>query len=204
MRRLPLVPTLIVAGAAAIMTWLGIWQLHRAAWKERLLADYAANAALPALDLDPVIARGADVPLAFRRVLITCHARDLAPQARGARSLHGEGGYAYLVPCRPGAEGLAGRIMVNVGWTALPLHDRRFTLDGLVAGRLGAAEAARPIMLTSATALAPLQPAAPPAIDEVPNNHMSYAVQWFIFAGLAVGIYLIALARRGRRLPPEP
>ena len=59
-------------------------------------------------------------------------------------------------------------------------------------------------MLTSATALAPLQPAAPPSIDEVPNNHMSYAVQWFIFAGLAVGIYLIALARRGRRLPPEP
>ena len=30
MRRLPLIPTLVVAAAVATMIWLGIWQLQRA------------------------------------------------------------------------------------------------------------------------------------------------------------------------------
>jgi cytochrome oxidase assembly protein ShyY1 len=34
---------------------------------------------------------------------------------------------------------------------------------------------------------------------------MSYAVQWFAFAAIALVIYLLALRRRrGRELPPEP
>jgi len=202
MRRPPIVPTLIVAAAAALMVWLGVWQLHRAAWKERLLAEYTANAALPALDLDPVLAHGANVPLAFRRVLVTCHARDAVPEARGGHSLRGEGGYVYLVPCRPGAGGLAGRLMVDAGWTALPLHGRRLSVEGIVAGRLGSADDGRPVILTSAAATPPLQPAAPVSIADVPNNHISYAIQWFIFAALAIGIYLLALRRRDRRLPP--
>jgi cytochrome oxidase assembly protein ShyY1 len=204
MRRLPLIPTLVVAAAAALMAWLGVWQLHRAAWKKGLLAQYEANAALPALDLDPLLARGAaHVPLAFRRVLVTCHAHDVVPDSRGGRSLGGEPGTIYLVPCRPGAGGLAGRLMVDVGWTGLPLHGRRLSLDGLVAGRLGSDDPGYPIRLTSAAATPPLQPAAAPSIADVPNNHISYAIQWFFFAGLAILIYALALRRRERRLPPD-
>src|SRR5205085_173423 len=36
-RRLPLIPTIIVAAAVAIMIGLGVWQLQRARWKEGLL-----------------------------------------------------------------------------------------------------------------------------------------------------------------------
>lgn len=206
MRRLPVIPTLVVAAAAAIMVWLGVWQLHRATWKEGLLAQYNANAALPALDLDPLLAHGrVDVPLAFRRVLVTCHARDVVPEARGGRSLRGEPGTIYLVPCRPGAAGLAGRLKVDVGWTGLPLHGRRLSVEGLVAGRLGSADEGYPIRLTSAVATPPLQPAAAPSIADVPNNHISYAIQWFFFAGLAILIYALALRRREQRtLPPDP
>ena len=37
-RKLPLVPTIIVAAAVAVMIGLGVWQLQRAGEKSRLLA----------------------------------------------------------------------------------------------------------------------------------------------------------------------
>jgi surfeit locus 1 family protein len=38
-----------------------------------------------------------------------------------------------------------------------------------------------------------------PSIESIPNNHLAYAVQWFLFAGIAVIIYLLALRRRARK-----
>jgi surfeit locus 1 family protein len=32
----------------------------------------------------------------------------------------------------------------------------------------------------------------------VPNNHLSYAIQWFFFATTAVVIYVLALRKRWR------
>ncbi len=206
MKRLPILPTLIVAAAVATMIGLGAWQLKRAAWKERLLAEYVAAAAQPAIDLDPLLTRdNADLPpLAFRRALVTCHARDTAPELRGGRSAGGRGGYAHLVPCRPGATGLAGRIVVNAGWTPLPDQERRITLDGIVAGRLGAVEPGRPITLVAATAADPsLEPGAPANVEDIPNNHLAYAFQWFFFAFVAAVIYVLALRRRAPKLPPD-
>ncbi len=210
MRRFSIVPTIIVAAAVAVMIGLGIWQLQRAAWKERLLAEYAAAASLPALDLDPLLSRdqASLPPLAFRRVLVTCNTANAVPRLRGGRSADGRSGYVYRVPCRPGAGGLAGRIWVNAGWSALPDERLRPSLGNIVAGRLGAVEPGEPITLTSATASLPLAPAAAPSIENIPNNHLAYAVQWFFFAALALLIYALALRARRRRagpeLPPEP
>lgn len=206
MRRLPILPTIIVAAAVAVMIGLGVWQLQRSEWKERLLADYAAAATMPALDLDPLLARPANLPpLAFRRALATCRAHDVAPTLRGGRSRAGQGGYVYLIPCRPGADGLAGRILVNAGWSALPDSSRRLSLNGIVAGTLGSVIVDEPIILTSATAAAPLAQSAPPSAEDIPNNHFFYALQWFFFAGVAALIYLLALRRRAApQLPPSP
>ena len=205
MRRLPLLPTLVVAAAVAIMVTLGIWQIQRAQWKDRLIADYLAAAALPALDLDPLLSRSEEAlpPLAFRRVLVSCRARDQVPSLRGGRSRDGRGGYSYFIPCRPGAPGLAGRLLVNAGWSALPDNDLRLSLDTIVAGRLGPVEPGRPVTFASATASPPLSPSAPPTIDDIPNNHRAYAVQWFLFAAIAALIYWLALRRR-RELPRQP
>ena len=139
MKRLPLLPTIVVGAAVAVMVALGIWQLQRAEWKDRLVAEYAAAAAMPVLDLDPLLARDPETlpPLAFRRVLITCDATDVVANPRGGRSRDGRGGYAHFVPCRPGADGLAGRIIVNAGWAPVPERGRRISLSGIVAGRLG-------------------------------------------------------------------
>ena len=205
MKRLPLIPTLVVAAAVATMIALGIWQLRRAEWKDRLLADFAAAASMPALDLDPLLdGEGPPPPLSFRRALVTCRAEAVEPRVRTGRSAAGAVGQVYLVPCRPGASGLAGRLRVNAGWA--PRHDavERLTLDGLVAGGLGLVEEEGPITLTAATAAPPLAPSAPTGIEAIPNNHLLYAFQWFFFAAAAALIYWLALRKRRRDLPPEP
>lgn len=206
MRRVPILATLVVAAAVAAMIALGIWQLRRAAWKEALLAEYSAAAAMPPVDLDPLLDGRTHLPtLSFRRALVTCAARDAEADIHAGRNLQDRVGQVYVIPCRPGASGLAGRLRVNMGWSERPDGPRRLSLHGLVAGRLSVVGDEGPVMLTSATAPPPLVPSQPPAIDSVPNNHLSYAFQWFFFAATALVIYVLALRRRNRRtLPPEP
>jgi len=47
------------------------------------------------------------------------------------------------------------------------------------------------------------RPSVPPSIDQIPNNHRAYAVQWFLFAAIAAVIFLIALRRRNRATYPQ-
>lgn len=210
MKRYPVIPTVLVAAAVAVMIGLGIWQLHRAQWKDRMIAELVAASTMPALDLDPLLdgeAGGEPMPpIAFRKAIATCHVRNVLPDLRGGRSIAGEGGYAHFVRCRPDAEeGLASRLIVNAGWAPLPERDRRVTLRGVVAGQLGSLADDQPIILTSATAARGLVPSAPPSVEDIPNNHLAYAIQWFLFAGVATIIYLLALRhRRAPKLPPEP
>jgi len=206
MRRLPIFATFVVAAAVATMIALGIWQLRRAQWKEELLAQYGEAASMPAVDLDPLLdGRTALPPLSFRRALVSCEANDAEADIHAGRNLRDVVGQVYVIPCRPGATGLAGRIRVNMGWSERPDAPRRLSLHGIVAGRLSVVSEDGPIILTSATAQPPLAPSQPPAIDSIPNNHLSYAFQWFFFAAAALVIYVLALRLRYRRTSPiEP
>jgi cytochrome oxidase assembly protein ShyY1 len=196
MKRLPIIATIIVAGAVATMIALGVWQLQRAAWKDRLLGELEAAQALPPLDLDAALAAGQTPPIAFRRARITCAAREATASLRAGRSLRGATGYSYFIPCRPGATGLAGRLQINAGWSQAPNSLLRLNADGPIEGRIGTAEPDGPIILTAASAIGPLQPSAPPSVDEIPNNHLAYAFQWFFFAATAALIFFLALRRR--------
>ena len=53
------------------------------------------------------------------------------------------------------------------------------------------------LMLVSDTPAAGLDANPGPDLSAVPNNHLAYAVQWFIFAALAGIIYGLALRWRG-------
>jgi surfeit locus 1 family protein len=206
MRRVPVFATFVVAAAVATMIALGIWQLGRAQWKGELLAQYSAAASLPPVDLDPLLdGRTRLPPLSFRRALVTCDARDQDADIHAGRDLRDMVGQVYVIPCRPGAAGLAGRLRINMGWSERPDAPRRLSLHGLVAGRLSVVGEDGPIVLTSASAAPPLAPSQPTSIESIPNNHLSYAFQWFFFAAAACVIYVLALRRRMRRtLPPEP
>jgi cytochrome oxidase assembly protein ShyY1 len=69
--------------------------------------------------------------------------------------------------------------------------------NSLVARLLGRGDVLLP-MLVSSEAAPGLQPSARPTPDSVPNTHAWYALQWFLFAGLAALIYVLALKRRER------
>ena len=78
MRRFPVGLTIAAAIACAILIGLGVWQLHRLAWKEALLAKIAALRTAPSTPIAPVLARVArGEALEYVRVTVDC-----APPAR--------------------------------------------------------------------------------------------------------------------------
>jgi len=52
------------------------------------------------------------------------------------------------------------------------------------------------IKLVAAGAPPGLEQSAPPTLASIPNNHRSYALQWFSFAAIALIIYGLALRKR--------
>ena len=70
-RRLPVIPTIIVVAAVAVMIGLGIWQLQRAQWKEGLLARYANAEKLPPISWPTTPLRDEQLPL-FRHATGVC------------------------------------------------------------------------------------------------------------------------------------
>ena len=82
-----------------------------------------------------------------------------------------------------------------MGWTKDPNGGKHWK-GGLVNGIIGPDRLSR--MRLHADAPGPgLSASAPPSLDSIPNNHKSYAVQWFIFAAISLIIYALALRRRG-------
>jgi len=192
MRRLPLIPTVLVAAAVAVMIGLGIWQLYRAQWKQDLLARYEANSRLPPIAF-PKVPTPADEQLLFRRASGYC-LQATGWIARSGRNRADQPGWRHIALCRTGAEGPG--MAVDLGWSNKgdsPVGYR----GGPVSGVIGPDR--KHILLLVADQAAPgLQPSAKPFLDEIPNNHRAYAVQWFLFAGIAVVIYALALRRRLR------
>ena len=103
-----------------------------------------------------------------------------------------------------GAVGFAHRyvcagVTVDLGWSERPLSvalpppgpvtGTRFQMPG------------RGSLLLVAAPPPPLSPSTPPSADDIPNNHLSYAVQWFAFALTLAIVYAVYVARRLRPAP---
>lgn len=98
------------------------------------------------------------------------------------------------MPCRE-----SGDLLVDIGFSPRPDLLRHVALDGRYEGTLSAGSDDFPIFLTLDAPLPPLAPSASPSPDEIPDNHLMYALQWFFFAAAAVVIYALALRRRRRK-----
>jgi surfeit locus 1 family protein len=200
MPRFPLIPTIVVALAIAAMIGLGFWQLSvRRPQKLAQLAQLAANPAKAPI----AFPRFPDDTLLFRKAQGFC-LEPVSSQLTGA----GNAGFRFVVECRTGAEGPG--MIVQLGTTHDPKAKPQWK-GGAVSGFISHAPDGRSmlaslfdrtpkrLMLVADTPAAGLTPNGAPDVSSVPNNHLAYAVQWFLFALVAAVIYVLALRLRERR-----
>jgi surfeit locus 1 family protein len=188
-KRWPIIPTIIVIIAVAIMIGLGIWQLQRKAEKEALLARYNAADGLPAV-MWPVAPDPKALPL-FRRSTVMC-GNVIKIESMSGSNRNGDAGFAHVASCQTGgAEGPGAK--VAIGWSERPQSPS--WSGGLVRGII-APDGVQLIKLVSTDSADGLQQLALPSPAQIPNNHFLYAIQWFIFAAAASIIYILALRKR--------
>lgn len=187
MRRVPVFATLVVLIAVGIMISLGVWQLQRLKWKEALLAHYAAAQGV-AGEIDWT-SRGVSEDQFYHRARLDC-AAVTARSSMAGRNAAGTPGMAQTAYC---ALAGGGEALVVLGWAEQPNGGTRWQ-GGEVHGVIAPGP-----RLVADPPLAGLQASARPDASEIPNNHLSYAIQWFFFAATALVIYGIALGRRIRR-----
>ncbi len=222
-------PGLTTAAMLAVLVSLGVWQVHRLAWKTAMLARIDAAEAAPAVPL------GADPP-PFAKVRV---------QGRfetGARAFYGVAvhdigqgptmGADLLMPLRPVGGGQP--VLVDRGWVpqsrdqAIPLPQGVVSVEGFVrpAQRPGLFSprddlATRHFYTLDPTAIGaalgipdplpftlialggrPADELYPDPARHLPrpdNNHLSYAITWF---GLAVALLVIFVVYARKVLRP--
>ncbi|WP_225009049.1 SURF1 family cytochrome oxidase biogenesis protein [Novosphingobium percolationis] len=196
--RFPVTATIVVLAAVMTMIALGVWQLQRKAWKEALIARYAAAAQQEGEVPWPMKPQQVEDAL-YRRSHFNC-AKVVSMTSVSGRSALGDAGLAIVATCRLG---LKSEVAVSLGWTLAPkvIEWQGGDVHGVIAsGGEGPDGKLRP-RLVAYPPVPGLQPLARPDPNDLPNNHLAYAVQWFIFAAIALVIYGIVLARR---LAPAP
>jgi surfeit locus 1 family protein len=189
-RRLPLIPTILVVVAAAVMIGLGVWQLQRARWKDGLVERYAQAEKLPPIEFPTMPLDDANLPL-FRHATGLC-LRSVGQRGAAGENRGGEPGYVHIVDCSTGAEGPG--MSVEVGWSKDP-NARVNWNGGLVSGIIAPDRRTR-MRLVADSAPPGLEPSAAPSLRTIPNNHRFYALQWFAFALIALVIYGLAVRKR--------
>ena len=188
-RRIPIVSTLVVLAAVATMVSLGIWQLHRKAWKEGLIARYEQAETMNS-EVPWPTGPGEYESALYRRSSVNCAVVTGMAEIAG-RSANGVPGWAHIAHCSlPGG----GAADVALGWSngPAPVSWRGGPVSGWVAGSENA------VRLVASPPEADLAQLAAPDPRDLPNNHLSYAVQWFLFATTAVVIYVLALRKKWR------
>lgn len=182
--RLPVIPTVLVLIAVAVMLRLGVWQLDRKGEKEALIARYQAAAGNTDIVPWPAIGDDGEVML-YRRSRLTC-ASTTNMSAQAGKNRQGRAGVAITAQCKT-PEGK--QALVALGWSMAP------SLPEWGGGEVTGTIAPGP-RLVADPPLAGLEANAVPDPSEVPNNHLSYAVQWFLFAAVALVIYGLAVRKR--------
>ena len=193
-RRLPVIPTLVVLAAVFALISLGVWQLRRANEKEALLARYASAQHLSEIGFPTIPLDDPALPF-FRKAKGNClRVVDIRTSAGSNRD--GETGFVFIADCTTGAEGPG--MSVQLGWSKNPQAKPNWR-GGIVRGIIVPDRKTR-IRLLPDTGLGGLEPSALPSIETVtavtPSGHRGYALIWFSFAAMALIIYGLALRKK--------
>ncbi len=223
--RFPVLLTLAAALAFALLCGLGVWQVQRMQWKNGLIDQAEAAAAIPPAPLASVMALHDP---AFRKVAVDCPGLATAPYVELQTIHDGEPGVRLISVCRPAgfpavflidrgfvAETISARPPVAAstasfplvaevretpppGPMALPVDEGRFFARDTpaMARALGVADP-DPNTLFALTSSNPEWEALQPSAPPAAfsNNHLGYALTWFGLA-LALAVFYVVLLRR--------
>jgi len=193
-KRLPLIPTIVVAGAVAVLLGLGVWQLQRAKWKEGLLARYAAAEKLPPIAFPAGPLADEQLPL-YRYATGVC-LRPISKRAQAGANRAGDTGYVQIIDCVTGAEGPG--MSVELGWSQNP--NAAFDWRGGPVSGIIVPDRKMRMRLVADTAPQGLEPSAKPDVQSAsaitPQGHRMYAITWFALALTALVIYVLAIRKR--------
>jgi surfeit locus 1 family protein len=221
MRRL-ILPLVFGLVGAAVLTGLGLWQVQRLAWKEGVLADIAArmDEAPGDLPAQPMAGRDAFMPVALagrftgQAVDVLVSRKQVGPGFRVVAAFQTEGGRRILVDrgfLREDARGAGHgpsdplRVTGNLHWpdevdgfTPAPDAARGiwFARDlPALAAALGTDAVLVVARSDTGEGIAPW----PVDTSGIPNDHLGYAVQWFLLAAVWLGMTFLYLWRMRRR-----
>jgi surfeit locus 1 family protein len=207
----------------AILVSLGVWQMQRLAWKEGVLADIEARIAAAPVSLpdqpDAVADRYLPVGVTgvfegeVVRVLVS--QRGIGAGYRIISALETDTGRRVLVDrgVLPVSETLpavpmgAVQVIGNLHW---PDERDGFTPANDVAGNIWfarevdvlAAYLETEALLVIARTVTPADAAVTPlpvAVEGIPNDHLSYAITWFLLALVWLGMTVFLLSRTSTR-----
>ncbi|MFT3975098.1 MAG: SURF1 family protein [Amaricoccus sp.] len=222
MTRRMIAPLLFGIVGVAILVSLGVWQVHRLAWKTAILDEISTR-----LAADPVAVPPAPDPARDAYLRVSAAGEIEPGELDVYTSNPPEGvGYRVIVPMRL-ADGrlilldrgfvpierkadarLTGPIRVEgtLVWpqetdyfTSPPDRDKNiwFARDvALMAPALGTL----PVMLVTATSDDPAAPTPMPVTVNIPNDHLQYAITWFLLAVVWAGMTGYMLWRIKRRI----
>ena len=223
--RFPFGLTVAAALAFALLCGLGVWQVQRMQWKNRLIDQAEAAAGLPPAPLASVMALHDP---AFRKVSVDCPGLPTAPYVELQTIHDGEPGVRLISACRP--EGFPAVFLIDRGFVAetisarppvaastatfplvaevretpppgpmaLPVDKGRFFARDMagMAEALGVTDA-DPNTLFALTSSNPEWQALQPSAPPAAfsNNHLGYALTWFGLALALTGFYIVLLRK---------
>lgn len=200
-RGVPLGATVLTLLMLPVLLGLSYWQFAiRLPWKHELVARLEAAKTLPQLTAADLGQAGV-ADLQYRRAGVDCRPGRVKPyDVKGGTSAADDGGFLILVTCDVAARP---NLVVVAGWTLRPDTVTTLDVDAHFDGTLierpyGDARDKPRFMLIPTTAVPPLVPSRVPVPDDLPDNHLSYALQWLAFAVTLAVVYLVYL-RQWRR-----
>ncbi len=191
-RKLPIVPTIVVFAAVLTMIGLGVWQLQRKEWKESLLAHYRQALTMSSDVPYPAADEAAAEQVLYRHSRVNCLSTSGEWNSFAGRNADDETGYVHVIRCAIGGGKTA---YVQAGWTQGPTPPQ-WSGGEEVGGFIAPYNRGGGARLIASPPLAGLEASAAPSPEDIPNNHLAYAFQWFFFAATALVIYALALRKR--------
>jgi surfeit locus 1 family protein len=206
-------PFLTTLALLCLTIGLGIWQLHRLAWKTHLLAQIDAAERSPAIPLPAV-------PTPFQKIVVqgrldaaraVSYADDVRDDAHGNPVM---GTYLVEPLLRPGQP----PILVDLGWTRYPpapvvgavsvtgyvrpaehpgwlsakddpVRRRFYTLDPMRIALATGLPTPTPYLVVALGGAGTPEPSH--SLPRPPNDHLEYAITWFSLGLIALVMFLV-------------